>query len=286
MINCRLVIVGLLVTSAGCAREPASRTYQLNGQVLAVRPETNEILVKHDDIPGFMPAMTMPYAVKDPALIKGRVAGDLITATLRVEPTLAHLTAITKTGSAPIPEDARTTIPAAAGVELLRPGDMAPEVILTDHNGTPVSVKDFAGDATAITFIYTRCPLPQYCPLMDRRFAEVQQLAAADPALTGKVRLLSVSFDPKFDRAAVLRQHAASLKADPKVWTFATADEAIVDRFAARFGVNIIRENNDTITHNLRTAVIDASGRVTAILDNNAWTAADLVGELQAALAR
>src|SRR5688500_16748384 len=109
MINCRLVIVGLLVTGAGCAREPASRTYQLNGQVLAVRPETYEILVKHDDIAGFMPAMTMPYAVKDPALIKGRVAGDLITATLRVEPTLAHLTAITKTGSAPIPEDARTT---------------------------------------------------------------------------------------------------------------------------------------------------------------------------------
>ena len=286
MIHCRLVIVGLLVASAGCAREPASRTYQLNGQVLAVRTETNEILVKHDDIPGFMPAMTMPYAVKDPALIKGRVAGDLITATLRVEPTLAHLTAITKTGSAPIPDGARTTIPAAAGIALLRPGDVVPDITLTDHHGRPISVKDFAGAATAITFIYTRCPLPQYCPLMDRRFAEVQQLAAADPALAGKVRLLSVSFDPQFDRAAVLRQHAAALKADPKVWTFATADEASVDRFAAQFGVNIIREKNDTITHNLRTAVIDASGRVTAILDTTDWTATDLVGELKAALAR
>ena len=285
LINCRLLLVGLLV-AAGCSREPGARTYPLKGQVLAVRIERNEILVKHDDIPGFMPSMTMPYTVKDAALIRDRVAGDLITATLNVEPNLAHLTAITKTGSAPIPDDARTEIPAAAGIELLRPGDVAPDVSLVNQDDAAIALKDFAGTATAITFIYTRCPLPQYCPLMDRRFAEVQQRAAGDPALAGKVRLLSVSFDPAFDRAAVLRRHAAALKADPRVWTFATAEEAIVDRFAARFGVNVIREKDGTITHSLRTAVIDASGRVTAILDNNAWTADDLVRELKAALAK
>lgn len=282
----RVVIVGLAMAGAECQRGPALRTYQLKGQVLAVKAESNEILVQHEDIPGFMPAMTMPYTVKDPALIKDRVAGDLITATLNVEPNLAHLTAITKIGSAPIPDDARTTIPAAAGIELLRPGDRAPDATLMDQDGKPIALKNFAGTAAAITFIYTRCPLPQFCPLMDRRFAEAQELAATDPALAGRVRLLSVSFDPKFDRAAVLRRHAAALKADPKVWTFATAEEAVVDRFAARFGVNVIREQNDTITHNLRTAVIDGSGRVTAFLDSNAWTAADLIRELKAALAK
>ena len=285
MINCRLAIVGLLF-AAGCSRGPEARTYQLTGQVLAVKAETNEILVKHDDIPGFMPAMTMTYAVKDAALIKERAAGDLITATLVVEPSLAHLSTITKTGAAPVPDGARTTIPAAAGIDILRPGDVAPDTTLFNQDGKPITLKDFAGSATAITFIYTRCPLPQYCPLMDRRFADVQALVAQTPALAGKVRLLSVSFDPRFDRAAVLRQHAASLKADPDVWTFATAEESVVDRFAARFGVNVIREPNDTITHNLRTAVIDRAGRVTAILDANTWTAADLVRELKAAVAR
>jgi protein SCO1/2 len=280
-----LVLVPLIV-AVSCSREPEARAYELKGQILVVKPETSELLVKHDDIPGFMPAMTMPYVVKDPALLKDRAAGDLITATLRVESTLAYLTAITKTGSAPIPEDARTTIHAAAGIELLRPGDLVPDTPLIDQDDRPISLKDFAGSATAVTFIYTRCPLPQYCPLMDRRFAEVQALVAKDPALAGKVRLLSVSFDPKFDRAAVLRRHAATLKADTGVWTFATAEEAVVDRFAARFGVNVIRESNGTITHNLRTAVIDASGRVTALLDSNAWTAEDLVRELRAALAR
>jgi protein SCO1/2 len=277
------MIAGWLLAAA-CTRQPEARTYELKGQVLAVTPETREILVMHEDIPGFMPAMTMPYVVKDAALLEDRAPGDLITATLVVESTLGYLTAITKTGSAPIPADARTTIPAAAGIELLRPGDAVPDTTLVDQDAKPIALQDFAGSAAAITFIYTRCPLPQYCPLMDRRFAEVQALVANDPALAGRVRLLSVSFDPTFDRPAVLKAHAGQLGANPSVWRLATAEEAIVDRLAARFGVNVIREPDGTITHNLRTAVIDRSGSVTAILDNNAWSAEDLIRELKAAL--
>lgn len=281
----RFVIVGWVILGAACSRGPEAPTYQLKGQVLAVRPETREILVKHDDIPGFMPAMTMPYAVKDAALLKDRAPGDLITATLVVETNFAHLSVITKTGSAPLPEDARTTIPPAAGIEVLKSGDVVPDTPLVDQDETPISLKDFAGSVTAITFIYTRCPLPQYCPLMDRRFAEVQALVAKDAALTGNVRLLSVSFDPKFDRATVLNAHARTLGADPKLWRFATAEESVVDRFAARFGVNVIREKDGTITHNLRTAIVDPAGRVTTILNDNAWAAEDLVRELRAAVA-
>jgi protein SCO1/2 len=269
--------------AAGCGRDD-SRTYQLTGQILVVKPETKEVLVKHEDIPGFMPAMTMPYQVTDAALLKDRAAGDLITATLKVAPDGAYLTAITKTGSAPLPPDARTSIPAAANVHLLQAGDEVPATTLTDQDGRAMSLADFKGFATAVTFIYTRCPLPQYCPLLDRRFAEAQQLVASDPALAGKIRLLSVSFDPKFDRAEVLQAHARKLHADPAVWRFATADEAIVDRFAAEFGVNVIRETDGSITHNLRTAVIDPSGHVRSIVDNNAWTADELVRSLKDAL--
>jgi protein SCO1/2 len=279
-----LMLAIALLTSVACSRQPDARTYQLTGQVLAVRSETKEIMVQHEDIPGFMPAMTMPYTVKDATLLEGRTPGDLITATLVVEPDLAYLSAITKTGTAPIPGDARTTIPPAAGVSLLKAGDRAPDAVLSDQDDKPIALRDFAGAATAVTFIYTRCPLPQYCPLMDRRFAEVQVAVKADPVLAGRVRLLTISFDPKFDRAAVLRGHAKTLGADPAMWTFATAEEVVVDRLAATFGVNVIREKDGTITHNLRTAVLDPSGRVTVILDNNAWTADDLARALKAAL--
>jgi protein SCO1/2 len=242
------------------------------------------VLVKHDDIPGFMPAMTMPYVVNDAALIRERVPGDLITATLVVGSERAHLSNIAKTGSAPLPEDARTTIPAAAGVTLLKPGDLVPSTPLLDQAGVTGTLQDLRGSVVAVSFIYTRCPLPQFCPLIDRRFAEAQKLVAADPALNGKAKLLSISFDPKFDRAEVLRAHAKKAGADERVWRFATADEAVVDRLAAEFGINVIREKDGTITHNLRTAVIDPSGRVFAILDNNAWSADELVAALKNAV--
>jgi len=285
MINWRLVIAGLLIFGAGCSREPDARTYQLTGQILVVKPETNEVLVKHEDIPGFMPAMTMPYTVNDPALLKDKAAGDLIKATLVVGTERAYLSAIAKTGSAPLPEDARTTIPAAAGVHILQAGDTVPETPLTDQNGATLSLKNLRGTAVAVSFIYTRCPLPQFCPLLDRRFAETQKLVEANPALAERVRLISISFDPAFDRSEVLRQHAAKLGANPKLWLFATADAPVVDRLAAEFGVNVIREKDGSITHNLRTAVIDPAGRVVSILDNNAWTAAELVSALENAVA-
>lgn len=277
-------LLACLIAAVSCSRPPEAHTYQLTGQVLAVRPETNEILVKHEDIKGFMPAMTMPYRVKEPALLEGRTAGDLITATLQVEPELAWLSAITKTGSAPIPEDANTTIPMAAGVTLLKPGDAVPGTPLVDQDDRPLALTDWRGSAVLVTFIYTRCPLPQFCPLMDRRFAEIQSLVAADAAIKGQVRLLSISFDPATDRATVMRAHAAKAGADPAVWRFATAPEATVDRLAATFGVNVMREQDGTITHNLRTAVIDPRGRIVSIHDSNAWSAASLVDELKAAV--
>lgn len=278
------LVVATLLAAVSCSRAPEAPTYQLVGQVLAVRPETSEILVRHEDIKGFMPAMTMPYRVKDAALLKDRAAGDLITATLTVEPELAWLSAITKTGTAPLPEDAPTKIPAAAGVQLLKPGDVVPATPLVDQEDKPLALPDWRGSAMVITFIYTRCPLPQFCPLMDRRFAEIQAMAAADPALKGKVRLLSISFDPATDRAAVLRAHAAKAGADPAVWRFATAEESVVDRLAATFGVNVIREKDGTITHNLRTAVVDANGRIVSVHDSNAWSAASIVDELKTAV--
>ncbi len=278
------ILVLVCVPAIGCDREPEARTYQLQGQVLAVKPETREILVKHEDIPGFMPAMTMPYTVKDAALLKDRTPGDLITATLMVAPDMAWLSSIAKTGSAPLPDAAPTRIPAAAGVHLLKAGDTAPDTVLTDQDGAPVWLSKWRGSTVVLTFVYTRCPLPQFCPLMDRRFAEIQELAGEDPALKGRVRLLSVSFDPAADTPAMLKAHGAKVKADRAVWTFATAPEDIVDRFAATFGVNVLREKDGTITHNLRTAVIDPQGRIVSIHDSNAWAASTIVDELKTAV--
>ncbi len=281
-----IIMAGLLpivLLSAACGKRGAgARTFELHGQVLAVRD--TQAVIKHDEIKGFMPAMTMPYRVRDRELLRGTTAGDLITATLVVSDNDAWLTRIEKTGSAPI----TTPVPepsATAGVSLLQSGDPVPDTQLTNEQGEPIALTSWRGSAVAITFIYTRCPLPQFCPLLDRRFAAVQRIVAADPALHGRVHLLSVSFDPDADTPAVLRAHAAKLGADPAVWRFATAPRDVVDRFAARFAVNVIREADRTITHNLRTAVIAPSGRVFAIYDGTEWTPQQIAEDLGRSLA-
>ncbi|MGE3273727.1 MAG: SCO family protein [Vicinamibacterales bacterium] len=280
----RLLLAALAAAALAVACGADANRYELNGQILAVRPDTQELLIKHQDIPGFMPGMTMPFKVRDAAILDQVAPGDLVRAELMVASTDAWLASVTKTGSAPLPDTPPPAMP-AAGVELLTPGARVPDTTLQGADGEPLRLTDFQGQAVAVTFIYTRCPLPQFCPLMDRRFAEVQKIVAGTPALAGRVQLVSVSFDPDTDTPARLRAHGHSLGADPAMWHFATAPKDTIDRFAAAFGVNVIREADGTITHNLRTATIGPDGRVIAIRDGNEWTTGDIVADLTDALA-
>ena len=267
----------LVVVFQSCRGESA-RQYELRGQILAVRPETNELLIKHGDIQNFMPGMTMPFKVRDTRLLEGKTTGDLVTAQLMVASTEAWITAIEKTGHAPV--EAPASIPPAAFVTPLEPGDSVPGTALLDQDGQPLSLAAWRGQAVAITFIYLRCPLPNFCPLMDRRFVEVQKAVQMVPDVARRVRLLSVSFDPANDTPTALKAHAATLGADQAQWRFATASVETIDRFAATFGVNVIREADKTITHNLRTAVIGPDGKVVAVYNGSDWTADQVVRDL------
>ncbi len=276
-----LATILLLATLASCSPSPPAVTakrYPIAGQLLGVQLDTGQVLLKHGDVEGYMGAMTMPFPVEDRVSMRERRPGDLVKATLVVEPGRYYLEGLQFLGTAPLPA-AATARPVAEGVQILGPGDAVPTTSLTDHTGRPLSLADWAGSAAVVTFVYTRCPLPDFCPLMDRRFAEVQAAAAATAGLAGRVRLLSVSFDPDVDTAQVLADHAGRVGAGPG-WRFATAPAAVVDRFAAEFGVNVIREADHTITHNLRTAVVGPDGRVVATYSGNDWTAETLVADL------
>lgn len=278
-------VLALALLLQGCSPPPqAPRQYELEGQILALRPEQNEVLIRHGDIEGFMPGMTMPFKVRDRALLEGRAPGDLVKASLLVAETDAWLASLDKTGEAPLTETA--TIPPAAFVTPLGPGDVAPDTSLVDQTGAALSLAEWAGSAAAVTFMYVRCPLPQFCPLLDRRFAEVQRLITEDPALRDRARLLSVSFDPDADTPARLQAHADKLGANPGIWRFATAPREVVDRFAATFGVSVIREQDSTITHNMRTAVIGPDRRVVSVHEGSDWTSAQIAEDLRRALAR
>jgi len=277
--------VCLALAALGCGQKRSDqRSFTLQGQVQSIDTAHKLVVVKHEDIKGFMPAMTMPYEVEDAKSLGELAPGDLIDATLVVFSNGAHLTKIRKVGEAPLEKPAGSAAmpTASSGFELLRPGEPVPAGAFVDQDGRKRTFATFKGSPVVVTFVYTKCPLPTFCPLMDRHFATLQRTLKDDAALQ-KVHLVTVSFDPTRDTPPVLKAHAKELGADLKRWTFLTGDRDEVDRFAARFGVSVSRALNDPrdITHNLRTAIVGADGTLVKVYMGNEWTPDQVLADLR-----
>jgi protein SCO1/2 len=275
----------LALAVTACRKPSDERTFRLQGQVQALDVPRRLVIVKHEEIKGFMPAMTMPYEVQDVKALDGLAAGDLIDASLVVVSNGAYLTGIKKVGQAPLekPPDEVPNPPASSGFELVRPGEAVPDGAFVDQDGRKRSFRAFKGAPVVMTFIYTRCPLPTFCPLMDRNFAALQTSLKDEPSLK-RVHLVTVSFDPAVDTPPVLKQHAKTLNADLTRWTFLTGDRDQVDQFASRFGVSVSRAMNDPrdIAHNLRTAIVGADGKLVKVYSGNDWSPGQVLADLRA----
>jgi protein SCO1/2 len=273
------VLAGLLA-AASCS---SAKHYEMRGQILAVNRDKMEILVKHEEIVGFMSAMTMPWKVRSASMLDNLGPGDLISSELEVDNNQAVVTRITKLGTAK-PDVPPPAAPAPPGVKYLMPGDTVPNQTFIDQDGNTRSLDEVRGGrALAITFIYTKCPVPTFCPMMDRQFAEAQALIK-DKGLHDKARLLSVSFDPEIDTPTVLRHHARSLGFDRRIWTFVTAERDAIDRFATSFGVTLVRgqaPNPNEIGHTLRTSIVGRDGRLVKTYSGADWSPARLVADLE-----
>jgi protein SCO1/2 len=272
----RVVLVAILMVAAGCRPAEPVREYRLAGQILAVDRQLNRVTIRHQDIEGFMPAMTMPYPVRDARLLNGRVAGELVDATLSVQGTDAWVSRLTVTGKAPITE--------AAPLLGLGPGDRIADAALVDQDGAPMRVADLRGHAAVVSFIYTRCPLPEYCPTIEARLGAVQLAIKADQALAG-TRVLAVTLDPAHDTPPVLAVHARERHADPSVWRFASGTADAIDAFGRQFGLAVTRTSSEPsgIEHNLRTVILDPDLRIVAVLTGSDWPASEAISALRTA---
>lgn len=277
------LMLSLVTAACGDRGSTERREFRLEGQVLSVQPDLKQAVIRHEEIKGLMSAMTMPYDVEDPKQYEGLAPGDLVTATLIVEPTKAYLEAVKKVGSAPLEVSAGTaSAGASAGFELIKTGAPVPNQAFVDQDGTSVSLDGFRGSAVIVTFTYTSCPMPTFCPLMDQNFAKIQTKLKEQNNLL-KAHLVSVSFDPQVDTPAVLKKHAADLGADSRLWTFVTGDREEVDKWASGFGVSISRAMNDPrdITHNLRTAILDREGNLVQVYNGNEWTPEQVLADVR-----
>jgi len=283
--------LAVALLAAGCGQAPAgpasgsgtnAQIFQVNGVVMALQLREKSVTIKHAAVTNYMPAMTMPFEVRDTNELAGLEAGDPVTFRLLVTDTEGWIDRIRKTGP-------KTNTPPTTGafrrvrdVEPLNEGDPLPEYHFTNQFGRPFSTAQFKGQALAIEFLFTRCPFPTFCPFLANNFAEAQQKLLARTNAPANWQLLTISFDPEFDTPEVLRRYAEAHGGDPAHWTFATGDLMDITALGEQFSLAFWHEDGG-ISHNLRAAVVDAAGRVQKIFAGNQWASDDLVAELELA---
>lgn len=280
------LLFGLCAVVIACERsvtvDANSRSYQARGIVRAFAPDRSTISVEHEDVPGFMPSMTMPFSVRNPKEIAELKIGDGISFRMSVTDNDLFLDQVKKIPATEV--NVTTPSPAASApaktADRLKEGDTVPAYSLTGQDGKPVTPDTFHGRPYLLTFVFTRCPVPTFCPRISKNFSELQDAIKADPALAGKARLLSITLDPKFDTPEILKAYGEFQQADPGVWTFATGEATQIDALAQSFAVYVQPEAG-TLSHGLATALVGPDGTVRKIWRGNGWTIAEVMDELR-----
>lgn len=261
-----------------------AKVYHLHGKVLSIDQANSSLMIDGDEIPGFMGAMAMPYPVHSKDEMTKVVAGDEITADIIVPqgdgaPYIQNIVVVKKSNAAPSPTAMTDHEP--------QPGDAVPDFALIDQDGKRVQLSSYRGDALLITFIYTRCPFPDFCPTVSRNFAKIYADTKANPELRAHMRLLSVSFDPDNDTPAALRKYAATFNGTTGGnpygrWEFAVIPKDELQRVTEFFGVTVAR-NDGTLVHSMSTSVITPDGKIYSWREDTDWKPEDLIADATAA---
>jgi protein SCO1/2 len=261
-----------VVAAAGCAQHHTG-----TGLVLRVDRPGSLVTISHDAFPGFMDAMAMPFDLKGDARTAKLTPGDRVQFRLSVKKGRSWVDRVEVVSAAPVDAGLQQT-PAAP--VLVPVGSPLPDFQLTDQSGAAVALSALKGKVIAVTFIYSRCPLPDYCPRMIENFREIRQRFGA--RMDRDLVLLTISFDPQYDTPEVLARYAASQRAGGPGWHFLTGDAKNIERVCNAFGIQYWAEEG-LITHTLQTAVVDRDGRLAATVEGKDFTPQQL-GDLVASV--
>ncbi len=254
---------------------PNAKRYEIKGKVVHVDQRGNTVTIAHEEIRDYMQAMTMAFKLKDPWPLKEMQPGDIVSAVLVVDGSRSWLEEVV---FARIDRSESGGDQISHGPQI---GDEVPDFSLVNQDGKRLTIHGYRGRALALTFIYTRCPLPDYCPLMSQNFTEIERELQKAPAQYEKTRLLSVSVDPAFDTPKVLRSYGQALGLQNfDHWEFASGSADEVKKAAGYFGLQY-REESDQIIHSLETAIITPDGRLARLYRGNEWKPAEVLADLR-----
>lgn len=272
----RFLAIFALILLVACSKPkppavPLDTAYPVRGTVVLVQPERKTVRVAHEEIVGFMEAMTMEFDVRSADEIAALQPGDIIAGTLHVSETRTELSGIVKTGH---------TVPPKPFVQAgaPKPGAELPDATLMNDSGTAFRISGLRGKAIVLTFIYTRCPLPDFCPRMNNHFAVAVREFPSERCVW-----LSITIDPANDTPKVLAEYARQFDPRPAQWQFVTGEPIEIAKVAAFSGLQL-RKAGAQLDHNLQTLVVDPEGKVTKVFTGNQWQPSEIVAELKRVL--
>jgi len=256
-----LVIIALLLPSSLLA---ADRIFTVTG-IIRGKLDDGQLIIEHHEIPGYMAAMTMAFTVAAPSETTALKSGDEVSFRYRISDEKSVAESFVIIGHKDVP-----AVAATKEVRRLRAGDRVPEFHLIDESEHPFTNASFKNRFTVMTFIFTRCPVPAFCPAMAIKFGALQRYLLGDSVLASSVRLMSITLDPEFDRPDILVAYGEAVGAKPAIWGFATGDKAEAATLARTFSV-FTERNGALLNHTLCTALIGPDGTVIDLWRGNGW---------------
>jgi len=271
------VLLMMCVCFGVSCRRGNERRFDLKGKVVAVEPEKHLVTVSHDDVKGYMPAMTMPFTVHNESDLQFLAPNDEITATLVVDGSHSWLEGLIITRQS-------ANASSMPGVTIAKEGDEIPNFTLRNQDNREIHLQSYRGKTLLLTFIYTRCPVPDYCTLMSNNFAQIDRALSQDAGLYEKTHLLSISIDPSYDTPQVLRSYGAAHTERYQNetfahWEFAGGTTEQVKKIAEYFGL-VYYPEKDQIIHALRTVIVGPDGKVVKIYTGNDWKPEEVIEEI------
>ena len=294
-----LVPLCFALTLAGChTTTPADKnaslpqqTFHMRGKIVETDPSRGEATISHQAIPGYMEAMTMPYKLAQPAVLSELHQGDTITADLLVKkdaagflsPVIDHIVVVGQERPDHLPK-VQYNVP--------QPGEAVPDFHFLNQSGKTIDLAQFKGRVLLLTFIYTRCPVADFCPRMSANFAQIDKALALDPNVYLHTHLLSLSFDPAYDTPAVLRSYGGAhtgrfTHEDFIHWEFAAPSAQELPEVEKFFNVGVTPgadlSAGTQLTHSLSTVVIGKDGKIVAWHPSNDWSPDQVLAEIKKA---
>lgn len=266
--------------SAHAGTMTAARNFAVRGVILEIEPGEDEVLIRNEAISNYMEAMTMPFPLKNPDAVAGLKRGDKVAFQLHVNQGDSWADHFSRIGVVSL-NGGKTPVKSAP-VTVSGPGKSRSPLLdykFTNELGQAVSFNDFHGQALAVTFFYTRCPLPNFCPRLSRNFQEASQKLEAMTNGPANWHFISVSFDPEFDTPETLRNYGKSYQYDPAHWSFFTGPPDKIAALARASGVDY-EASVGIINHNFRTLIVNAQGHLQMVFPTSGDLSDQIVAEI------